>query len=66
MFGYTIYKAEQADNNLQHVQMMLLAKLGHLMARVDTLEAWIPHIQKMEKRVEALEAKVKELESLHG
>lgn len=51
-----------ATDNLGRVQMMILGKLGQTMAQVDTLNAWIPYIQKMEKRIQELEAKVAELE----
>jgi len=51
-----------ATDNLRAVQMMILGKLGQTMANVDTLNTWIPYIQKMEKRIEELEKRLAELE----
>lgn len=62
MFGFVSWRVEQAADNLRAVQMMTLAKLGHTMANVDTLNTWIPFIKEMNKRIEELEKKVAELE----
>jgi hypothetical protein len=59
-FGFIDEPRDTSTENLRAVQMMILAKLGQTMAQVDTLNTWIPYIQKMEKRIEELENKLAE------